>query len=193
MYYEHRARLDILKGAVEFALLEKHDALPLKRTIEFLGFEMSADFLPNAFHKAVSNLQSIDDFEKIPVLWQSFLWKWGGFFLIDNEAEEKLALANEVNMTAQFVDAAMNIYDTLFPMENGWFYETNGTKFLKLFPCPFRGIGTRYRCELLGTSDPNDAFNSMPYRYLITNLIRWNNSTVELLQYGTPDKDKANA
>lgn len=49
MYYQHRARLDILKGAVEYALLKKHDVLPPPRTINFLGFEMKQDFLTQQF------------------------------------------------------------------------------------------------------------------------------------------------
>ncbi len=187
MFYQHRARLDILKGAVEFALLKKHDVLPPERTIKFLGIEAPADFLPQNFHNAVRDLQKINGFEKTAVLWQSFLWKWGGFFLSDNEVEEKSALADEVGMTATAVDEAISIYDTLFPIPGGWFQELQGSKILKLFPCQFRGIGARYRCERLGTSDFNDAFGTMPYQYLTSDLARWNNSTVELLQYGPPD------
>ena len=95
-------------------------------------------------------------------------------------------------MTATAVDEAMSIYDTLFPIQGGWFQELQGCKILKLFPCQFRGIGARYRCARLDTSDLdtsdlNDAFGEMPYPYLTSNLIDWNNSMVELLQYGPPD------
>ena len=99
MYYQHRARLDILKGAVEFALLQKHEVLPPERTIKFLGLELPAEFLPSNFHNAVVDLQRIEGFEKVAVMWQSFLWKWGGFFLVDHEGEEKLALAEEFGLT----------------------------------------------------------------------------------------------
>ena len=184
MYYEHRARLDILKGAVEFALLQRHNALPPERIIKFLDIEMPADFLPANFHKAVSDLQNISQFEKVAVLWQSFLWKWGGFFLIDHEANEKAALAQEVDMTTAAVDAAITIYDTLFPIQGGWFQDIQGARILKLFPCPFRGIGARYRMLRLDEDDPRKAFGSMPYLHLVTNLIRWNNATAELLRYG---------
>ena len=184
MYYQHRARLDILKGAVEFALLKKHNALPPERIIKLLGIEMPANFLPPNFHRAVSDLQKIDQFEKATVLWQSFLWKWGGFFLKDHEADERIALAAEVDMTTAAVDEAIAIYDTLFPTPGGWFHDLQGTRILKLFPCQFRGIGARYRCELLGVDHPREAFGSMPYTYLVRNLSGWNNSTVELLTYG---------
>lgn len=183
MYYGHRARLDILKGAVEFALLDIHDALPPERNIDFLGSKISADFLPSNFHTTVSALQNIDQFEKIPILWQSFLWKWGGFFLTDREDEEKLALAAEVNMGAQYVDSALKVYETLFPLEGGWFYDANGTNIIKLFPCPFRGIGLRLRSEQMGTSDPTIAFKSAQYKYFLTNAIKWNNATFDLLRF----------
>ena len=79
MYYQHKARLDILKGAVEFALFEKHRALPPARTINVFGIEAPADFLPRSFHNAVQQIQSIDGFEKLAVLWQSFYGSGEGF------------------------------------------------------------------------------------------------------------------
>ena len=134
-------------------------------------------------------IQSIDDFEKIALLWQSFLWKWGAFFLIDRESEEKSALAEEVGMTTEAVDAAMNIFDDLFPISDGWFQDLQGTKILKLFPCHFRGLGVNYRRVKMRATSLEEAFGSLPYRYLVNNLARWNNSTVELLEYGASNTD----
>ena len=193
MYHEQRAKLAILKGAVEFALLKKHGALPQETTFKFLGIEVRADFLPSKFHDAVRQLESIDEFEKVPVLWQSFLWKWGGFFLTDHEAEEKSALADEVGMTTKAVDSAMCIYDSLFPISGGWFQEIQGTRILKLFPCQFRGLGVDYRCKRLGENDLGKAFGSLPYEFLLDNLGRWKNSTVNLLKYGTSGASVATA
>lgn len=183
MYYGHRARLGILKGAVEFALLQKYGVLPPERTIEFLGIQMDADFLPNSFHKTVKDMKSIDKFERIPILWQSFLWKWGGFFLVDKEDEEKAALAEEVDMTVDSVDAAISLYRTLFPILGGWFNEFQGTKILKLFPCPFRGIGAHYRSERMDDYQ-SETSGSSKYPYLRENLGKWINSAICLLNYG---------
>ena len=185
LYYQHRARLDILKGAVEFTLLEKHGALPPVRKVNFLGFEYPADFLPGSFHSVVQQLHSINGFEKTPLLWQSFMWKWGGFFLVDREAEEKAALANEVGMTVDAVDAALELYDVLFPVGGGWFQDLQGTRMLKLFPCQFRGIGAHYRYRRQGANSLREAFGGSPHRYLVRNLGTWINSTVSLLQYGS--------
>ena len=184
LYYEHRAKLDILKGAVEFALLERHGTLPPVRTFTFLGIEISGDFLPSSFYDAVRMLQRIDGFERIPILWQSFMWKWGGFFVVDHESDERAALADEIGIAEASMDDAMSVYDVLFPMTKSWFQETQGVKMLKLFPCQFRGIGARYRCLRLGATDLNEAFGSMSYQYLIGNMNRWNNAAVDLLEYG---------
>ena len=188
LFYQHRARLDILKGAVEFTLLLKHDALPPERRVRFLGIEHPADFLPSSFHNAVRKLQLINGFEKTPLLWQSFLWKWGGFFLVDHEAEEKATLAQEVGMTVDAVDAALEIYDVLFPVDGGWFQDIQGTRMLKLFPCQFRGIGAHYRYRRQGASSLREVFGELPHRYLVRNLGTWINSTVSLLQYGTSNR-----
>ena len=193
MYHEHRAKLDILKGAVEFALLKKYDALPPKRTIKILDGEIPGDFLPGSFHSSVQEMQSIEGFEKFAVLWQSFLWKWGGFFLMDKEKEEKSALAKEIGIDVASVDSAMDLYDDLFPIERGWFHEFQGTRVLKLFPCQFRGIGVFYRRLRMGAESLGEAYGSLPHQYLVNNLTRWNNSTVELLQYGASNENSPGA
>ena len=81
MYYQHRARLDILKGAVEYALLERHGALPPSRTISALWTGTPPGSLPQSFHNAVREMQTMEGFEKLAVLWQSFCGSGEGFFL----------------------------------------------------------------------------------------------------------------
>ena len=185
MYYEHRAKLGILKGAVEYALLKKYNSLPPRRTIRILGALVPADFLPMSFLATVDAVLQIERFESIPVLWQSFLWKWGGFFISDLENDEKSALAGEVGMTVEAVNSSMALYDVLFPLEGGWFHESQGTKALKLFPCEFKGIGAYYRRTRLNEDDFSETFGKMGYTYLESDLVRWNNSTVSLLNYGS--------
>ena len=171
MYNEHRARLDILKGAVEFALVEK-------KSLSSVG---EIEFLPNNFHDAVKEIQAIDRFEKIPMLWQSFLWKWGGFFISDNECNELESLADEAGMSVEAADKALHLYDILFPFDKRWFTDSNGTNKLKLFPCQFRGLGVYYRCKNLGFELPGDAYGPSPHLHLVTDLRRWYQSTVKLI------------
>ena len=184
MYYQHRARMGVLKGAVEFALLERQGALPPERRIKFLDIEVPSDFLPPNFRKAVEYLQSIEEIGQIPMLWQSFLWKWGGFFISDREVEEKSTLAEEANIDIETVDKALEMYDILFPMEGGWFRELQGTKILKLFPGAFRGIGVNLRMRKENHTKLAQTFGKYPYQFLLNNVSVWNNAAVELLEYG---------
>lgn len=184
MYYQHRAKLDILKGAVEFALLQKHGGLPPERKIEFLGLEVAANFLPANFHSTVERLQMISGFEKAPVLWQSFLWKWGGFFLTDKQDEEISELAQESGLTTQSANAMLELFDLLFPIPGGWFYEGQGTSMLKLFPCQFRGVGVHLRQRRAKVDNVRDLVDTMPYQYLAPNLARWKNAMIDMLNFG---------
>ena len=186
MYYEHRAKLGVLKGAVEYALLKKRDALPPQEKVRFLDVEFPADFLPDSFHRTVDRLQNVEQFDKIPFLWQTLLWKWGGFFVTDHEDDEKSALAEEAGANPSIIDEMIGIYDTLFPVNGGWWSEFEGTKILNLFPGSFRGIGVNFRMKREGSRNIQDVFGDLPYTYLTTNLSKWNNSSVKLLKYGEP-------
>ncbi|MSQ17031.1 MAG: hypothetical protein EXR54_05605 [Dehalococcoidia bacterium] len=85
LYYQHKARLGILKGAVDYAIRDKAGTLPQEKVIKFLGLEMPVHPLTPNFQKTVKLVRGIDYFERIPVLWQTFFWKWGGFLLTDKE------------------------------------------------------------------------------------------------------------
>jgi len=137
MYYQHKARLSILKGAVDYACLEEAGALPKEKVIKFMGLEIPVDPLPGNFHSAVKVIQGIDCFERLPSLWQTFLWKWGGFFLIDKDHEERNGLALEAGMPVEAANKGLELFDELFPIDGGWFMDLQGTRIIKLFPCPF--------------------------------------------------------
>ena len=184
MYYQHRARLGVLKGAVEFALLERQGKLPPERRIRFLDIEVPSDFLPPNFRKTVEYLLSLDKIGKYPAVWQSFMWKWGGFLLCDQEEKEKEILGQELGMETKEVEQALGIYDMLFPMSGGWFTEMQGTKILKLFPGAFRGIGVNLRMRRNGHSKVAETFGGSTHQFMFNNVVSWNNAAVELLTYG---------
>jgi hypothetical protein len=183
LYYQHKARLGILKGAVDYACLERTGTLPKEKVIKFLGLEMPVHPLPPNFHKTVEVVQSIEHFEKIPALWQIFLWKWGGFFLVDQEIDERSKLADEAGMPLDAANRALELFGDLFPVEGGWFTEVQGTRIIKLFPIPFRGIGAVMRLHQ-ADSESYNSFKSTKYLYLHVNLSRWNNSAAKLLGAG---------
>ena len=142
MFYEHKARLAILKGAVDYSCLEQAGKLRAEHTISIEGATVTLTELPKNFYKAVEALKKLEDKEKVPALWQSFLWKWGGFFLTEKEDEERTTLASEIGIAEETLVEALSIYDILFPIEGGWFAtlpaSKPSTRIIKLFPCPFR-------------------------------------------------------
>ena len=180
LYYQHKARLSILKGAVDYACLERAGTLPKEELVKFLGLEIPVHSIPPSFRKTVNVIQSIEHYERIPTLWQTFLWKWGGFFLIDKEQDERNKLAAEAGMPLDAASRALELFDDLFPVDGGWFTDLQGTKIVKLFPCPFRGIGAAMRLSQAAPGSYN-SFKSSKYPYLHVNLSRWNNSAAKLL------------
>ena len=160
-YCEHRARLAILKGAVDYVCLERAGGLPPQPRLQPGESRVEPLELPDSFYSAVSTLRSIDEPDKVPVLWQSLLWKWGGFFLTEHLDEERTALAEEVGMPLGSLDKGLRVYEELFPYSNGWWTDLPGTRILKLFPAPFRGIGAQMRRMSAGAEN-YDPFRSNP-------------------------------
>ncbi|MBI2868050.1 MAG: hypothetical protein HYX97_06920 [Chloroflexi bacterium] len=185
LYYQQKSRLAILKGAVDYACMDLAGFLPKKKTVKFHGLEIPLSTLTPNFHVAVDAIKSIQDFERIPCLWQSFMWKWGAFFLVEKEEDETVALAKEVKMPVESAKQALLLFDKLFPLDSSWFVELQGVKILKLFPCTFRGVGSYLRlCRT--KADDYQVFRSPKTPYLATNLSRWHNTGAELLEsFGT--------
>ena len=184
LYFQHKARLGVLKGAVDYALLEDAGDLPPDGTIEFMGFDLPQDYLPASFHNGVRQIRKIGSKERIPALWQSFMWKWGGFFLSESEPEERAQLAAEVGMGLDDANQALGLFDVLFPIPGStWYAEFQGTRILKLFPCPFRGIGAFMRLAM-AEADDYRAFKTPAHPYLAVNLQKWHNAAAGALAKG---------
>ena len=84
-YVEYRARLALLKAAVDFSLYEEHGIEErIKHEIEFLGLKLSLkNMLPGSFLTGLEEIKKHSHFEHYPVFWQHFLWLFGGFILED--------------------------------------------------------------------------------------------------------------
>lgn len=81
LYYQQKAKLAILKGAVDYACLDLAGLLPKEKTVKFVGFDIPLSILTPNFYETVDAIKLIQGFDRIPCLWQSFMWKWGAFFL----------------------------------------------------------------------------------------------------------------
>lgn len=134
-YVEHRARLSILKATVDLLCqpsAARHDL----------------DALPATCRSGLRALSSRPGFRRYALLWQVFLWGFGGFFLLDREDEERRWLAAQTGLTVAEVEQGLSAFDDLFPLgQSRWIVPLGGTRIrmAKLVPAPFRGIGAIQR------------------------------------------------
>ena len=186
-FIEHRARLAILKNAIDYKLYKMGgDENKTKDHLEIAGldFEISLlDLLPTSFKEGLDTLSNHKYFNKYPVFWQWFMWIFGGFILKDHEEKEYEMLSKKTGIPIEEIPNALEAYQILFPQEDGWFIDLpkSNIKMLKMFSVPFMGIGANYR-RLLYT--PSGEFEDLNVRgeYTLHDLIKWNNLTVKVLE-----------
>jgi hypothetical protein len=140
-YLENRARIVLLKYCVDYLVQ--------------YGTSNSEN-MPSPFKTVLEYLAQISSWKKIPSIIQSFIWNWGGFFLIDKIDEEYCLFAKELGVEINDIHSALIAYTTLFPNEKSWWSTTsnNELKILKLLPIPIHGLGVLKRMKLYGVKEP---------------------------------------
>lgn len=189
-FIEHRARLAILKNAIDYKLYKmagnenKIKDLPFLK-IAGLDFEiLLLDLLPASFKEGLATLSKHKYFRRYPIFWQWFMWIFGGFILKDYEGKEYEVLSQRTGIPTEEIPNALEAYQILFPRKDGWFMDlstTSNIKALKMFPVPFMGIGANYR-RLLYTETKKFEDLKLTGMHTLNDLIKWNNLTVEVLQ-----------
>lgn len=169
MYFEHRARLAILKAAVDYALA--HPEGPPEfgmsedgKSFFFQGLTYHA--LPMTFHDGMEWLREQPNFRRYATFWQQFLWGWGGFYLQDKNEVEFEWMAEYSGIPADEIPTALEAFDRFFPSPNGWFTTPGWTDIhlLKMVPLIFQGIGAHQRRIQYNLADNVSALNpSAPY------------------------------
>ncbi|GHG19414.1 hypothetical protein [Streptomyces hydrogenans] len=150
MYLEHRARLAILKAAVDYALAHP-DGPPEFRMSEdgksFFFQGLTYHVLPGTFHDGIAWLREQPNFARYATFWQQFLWGWGGFYLEDRTGEEFEWMAKYSGIPADEIPTALEAFDRFFPITNGWLTTPGNTDIhmLKMVPWIFQGIGAHQR------------------------------------------------
>ena len=136
-YVEHRARLALFKAIVDHLCN---------------GKEFDDPNTPSSILNAVKKMKCYSHFYKFPVLLQVFFWSWGGFFLDSKKEEETEVLAKEAQLPPEQVMAAFEVYDTLFPIPEGWLRRVSnaGYTVMRLIPMVFRGLGVERRIKFYG-------------------------------------------
>lgn len=121
MYLEHRARLAVMKAAVDLSIETGGDLWTL--STEGTWGRLLRFTLPETFRSGMTELLSEPYFHLYPKFWQSYLWSWGGFYLTDRADREFGWMSAETGIPAAHVPDALAAFDTLFPIAGGWEWE----------------------------------------------------------------------
>ncbi|MBY0506441.1 MAG: hypothetical protein K2X03_21160 [Bryobacteraceae bacterium] len=181
-YIEHRARLAILKHAIDHVLYQQAGQ-PEKagsKVTKIFGINFSN--APQSFIDGLEAISTHQYFHRYAIFWQWFLWFFGGFILTDLKDQEFEALSIRTGIPVEEIPKALDAYGLLFPQEGGWFRQptTSKVKIIKAFPVPFMGVGANLR-KALYTNKGEYEDLKVQGQYTIPDLKKWNNLAVDVL------------
>jgi len=185
MYFEHRARLAILKAAVDYALAHP-DGEPEQGMSEDVGFfffrGLTYHALPTTFHDGMGWLRQQPNFRRYATFWQQFLWGWGGFYLEDRKDQEFEWMSRYAGIPANEIPTALEAFDRFFPVPNEWLVTPGWTDIhlLKMVPMVFQGIGAHHRRVQYNLVDNMSALSPRA-PHTISDLAKRINCAVEFL------------
>ncbi|MHA1228308.1 MAG: hypothetical protein ACTSPV_16330 [Candidatus Hodarchaeales archaeon] len=183
-FIEHRARLALLKGAIDYLLGKDRKEDREKKSFGIDFEKMLLILLPESFKKGMEQIKKHKFFYKYPLFWQWFMWFFGGFILKDYEEKEFEILSQKTGIPIEEIPNAFDSYQILFPIDDGWFLDLSpqsNIKLLKMFSIPFCGIGANYR-RLIYTDTKKFEDLSLTMTHTRYDLLKWNNLTVEVLE-----------
>lgn len=190
-YAEHRARLAILKAAIDHESAVVEGTLKAPKTLPAGGGSGMLDVLlkdlgywalPNSFREGLDELKTHPSFQLYPLFWQVFLWGFGGFYLNDRTDSEFQWLSDETGVPVAEVPNALKAFDILFPWPGGgsWLVTPGPTHMtrVKMMPQAMSGIGSILRRKRYDV----DPYQKLGYTdYTANDLAQGHNSLVELL------------
>jgi len=180
-YIEHRARLAILKAAIDYLCLSEAGIYP-KPSGGIIDLNNTLIWsLPQSFQTGLDLLRTLPSYRRYALFWQVFLWGFGGFYLDDKKEIEFQLLSEQTGIPVDEIPSALKIYDVFFPTEASWITMAGPTQcvIVKMIPMAFRGIGANQRRWRYGIKE----FRELGYAdKTINDLARWNNCTIDLLK-----------
>lgn len=185
LYAELINRLLVLKCAVEYAHApskEYEDKID-----EFLSKLSEAGLATNIRTAAV--ICAGEPYSHLyPYFWQIFIYLFGGFILVDKQAEERALLSQITGIPESNLDEAFRSFDLLFPLPNGsWMHrpsQYSNIIMMKLFPLPMRGAGANFRRWHYTTDGKYDTlYKTLAGKYTAHNLALYNNAACSYLTH----------
>jgi hypothetical protein len=190
-YVEHRARLAILKAAVDHEAAVAAGTIAPPKPLPSAGGggllsvmlkDLSYWALPNSFREGLDELKTHKAFFRYPLFWQVFLWGFGGFYLNDRTDTEFKWLSDETGVPTDEVPNALKAFDILFPWPGGgsWLVTPGPTHMtrVKMLPQAMSGVGAILRRKRYNV----DSYHKLGYTdYTGNDLTQRHNSFVALL------------
>lgn len=175
-YVEYRARLAILKSAIDYQILKESGSPEAGACEELLAL------LPTSFVEGLQKLSTHSHYYRYPIFWQYFLWVFGGIILEDYTESEYEMLSRATGVPITEVGNALLAFDILFESSGGWFKKVPNTniKSLTMFPLPFCGLGAHLRRNWYGKGEIGKM--ALTGQYTAVELSKWVNLTIELLR-----------
>jgi len=169
-YLEHRARLSVLKAAIDWVCLREQDHTPA-----------IPEVAPSSFRNGLDKIKYDPYFKRYALFWQVFLWGFGGFYLEDRKDIEFKWLAEQTGIPVEEIPKALRVFDVLFPLPDGsWLTQAGPTHctIVKLMPSAFRGLGVNHRFWRYGYNTVEDfGYDD----HTVNDLMSWNKKVYNLL------------
>lgn len=184
-FIEYKAKLQILKNAVDFSLYQQSGEEAKADKIEFQLGDMEfwkSNSLPYSFHNGIEYLRAGSNYKLYPILWSYYIFVFGGYILKDYQSAEYSYLEKRTGVPISEIDYALKAFDIFFPSEKGWFVETDKVRLLKIFPSPLRGVGTNFRKDLFLKENEEYLTLGSHDKRTVSDLLKWNNCGYFLLK-----------
>lgn len=184
MLLEHRARLSIIKNALDHIIRKEKSEF-----ITIAGKTVSAEtfyeqLMPDNFRRGLSILEQHEHAIRIPYLLQIFIEVCGGFY-INNETD--IGHISQISgIPQEDIVPCLKLMDEIFPTQKGWFSEhENELVMMKFLPAVIRGIGCFFRQRVYEINDYSKISQHRGYW-----LTRWHNALYSCLEsyLGVPDE-----
>lgn len=138
MLIEHRARLHVMKNALDYLIeKEQYESKHEDQGIDW-GSELEL-LLPENFKKGMKKLINLEYAPRVPYFLQIFIEIFGGFYLPHSKDEELLEKISGIKKSN--IPEALETYNDFFPFRKSWFYDFGDLKLLKMVPAFIRGSG----------------------------------------------------
>jgi hypothetical protein len=185
-YIDQRARLAILKNAIEYKLLERQGLKDdrTSRAAKFLGFDIDRyNLLPKHLRSGLDAIMQHPFVHRYPVFWQWFSYVFGGFILLEKKDQEYKLLSEKTGVPVAEIENAFSSYAALFPSEREWFEDGEYSSIRRMIfnSGPFEGIGSFYR---LINYAPDGDFSRIGLSAIFAtkDLMRWNDLAYQVLR-----------